>query len=101
MLEALLLFAALLANLLGMVWLALAMDAHWRQVRAGTPWRPATAKRLRAAGVAALAASLACCLRVDHASMAVLVWIMTLAAAALAVAFALAWRARWLGKLLP
>ncbi|WP_259371794.1 DUF3325 family protein [Rubrivivax gelatinosus] len=37
-------------------------------------------------------ASLAACLRADPPSMAVLVWLMLLAAAALAVAFALAWR---------
>ena len=44
----------------------------------------------------ALLASLLLCLRADHASMAVLVWVMSLAAAALLVAFTLAWRPHWL-----
>ena len=52
-------------------------------------------------GASALAAGLVLCLAVDHASMAVLVWVMALAGAALVVAFTLAWRARWLGILAP
>ncbi|WP_420884945.1 DUF3325 family protein [Achromobacter piechaudii] len=35
----------------------------------------------------------------DHASMATLVWVMSLAVAAASVAFTLAWRARWLRAL--
>ena len=46
-----------------------------------------------------LAAALALCLAVDHASMASLVWSMALAGAALAVAFTLSWRPRALGVL--
>lgn len=56
-------------------------------------------RTLRVMGVLALAASLLACLRADHAGMAALVWIMALAAAALAVAFTLAWRPRWLSPL--
>ena len=52
-----------------------------------------------ATGTAALAASLGICFRVDHASMAPLVWTMTLTASAMFVAFTLAWRPRWLGWL--
>ena len=62
----------------------------------GTPLAPATARILRVFGALALAVSLALCLAVDHASMASLVWVMALAAAALAVAFTLTWRPRWL-----
>jgi len=93
--EALLLAAALLACTLGMGWLALAMDAHWAQVRQADATR-AQVLRLRVLGTLGLAASLALCLAADHASMAVLVWVMALAAAALAVALALTWRPRWL-----
>jgi hypothetical protein len=93
--------AALAASVLGMAWLALAMEVHWDQVR-GTIALPArTARGLRLLGAAGLATSLALCLAVDHASMAVLMWVMGLAAAALAVAFTLTWRPRWLMVLMP
>lgn len=98
--DGLLLLVALLANLAGMGWFALAMEPHWRQVFGDAARTPATAIRLRALGTSALAASLAACLGVDHPSMAALVWVMALAAAALAVAFTLSWRARWLRALL-
>lgn len=93
--EALNLAVALAACLAGMGWLALAMEAHWEQVRAGHR-PPATVRRLRVLGALGLAASLALCLRADHPSMAALVWVMLLAAAALAVALTLTWKPRWL-----
>jgi hypothetical protein len=99
--DALLLAAALAAAVLGMGWLALAMDAHWEQARGARPRTPAAVRLLRALGALGLAASLALCLAVDHASMAALVWVMALAAAALAVAGTLAWRPRWLGLIFP
>lgn len=95
---ALLLLAAWALSVLGMAWLALAMDVHWEQVRPDVQ-TPAGARRLRALGALALAAALAVCLMVDHASMASLVWIMALAAAALTVALTLTWRPRWLHPL--
>lgn len=99
--DGLLLLAALCANLLGMGWFALAMEPHWRQVFGAAARTPATAIGLRVLGTAALASSLALCVRVDHPSMAALVWVMALAAATLAIAFTLSWRARWLRVLLP
>lgn len=98
--DGLLLFLALLANVVGMGWLALAMEPHWRQVRGDAARMPATTRRLRLLGAVALAASLTLCLAVDHPTMAALVWIMTLAAASQAIAFVLSWRARWLRVLL-
>ena len=95
-----LLAAALSACLAGMGWLALAMDAHARQVWGRAPG-PVAVRMLRLAGSAALLAGLVLCLAVDHPSMAVLVWVMALAAAAAAVAFILAWRAHWLAVLVP
>jgi len=96
--EALLQALAMLSSLCGMGWLALAMEEHWRQVRgAGVP----PAARLRALAAVAIAASLALCLAADHPSIAVLVWIMSLVAAVLSVAFALAARPRWLAWLVP
>lgn len=100
LLQALLLVAALATCVIGFGWLALAMDAHWAQVRgAQSPPAPATQRKLRVLGAAALFGSLLLCLRADHASMAALVWIMALAAGALAVAFTLTWRPRLLAPL--
>ena len=92
---ALLVSAALLACVAGMAWLALAMDVHWAQVRAGHLSKGGL-WRLRVLGALGLGAALALCLAVDHASMAVLVWVMALGASALSVALALTWRPRWL-----
>jgi hypothetical protein len=92
--EALLLATALAANFIGLACLALAMDTHWRQVRGHVPLPPPWRLRLRIGGIAALTVALWLCVRVDHPSIAVLVWIMALAAAALAIAFILAYRPR-------
>lgn len=95
----LLLVLALLSSICGMAWLALAMKVHWQQVRGATESSPATTRVLRVLGVLALLVSLVLCLAVDHVSMASLVWVMSLAAAALTVAFTLSWRPRVLGAL--
>jgi hypothetical protein len=55
-----------------------------------------TERVLRGLGALALMAALVLCLAADHASMAVLVWVMTLAGAALTIAFTLTWRPRLL-----
>lgn len=91
--DALMLLAALLACTAGMGWFALSMDSHWAQVRGTVACPPALAAGLRWLGAGALAGALVLCLLVDSASIAVLVWLMALAAAALAVAFTLTWRA--------
>ncbi len=96
MLDPLLLAIAFALSLIGMASLALTMEAHWAQVCKGRPQSPAALLRLRVVGAASLAAALVLCLIVDHASMAVLVWVMTMAASALAVAFTLTWQPRWL-----
>ncbi|MBP8205011.1 MAG: DUF3325 domain-containing protein [Giesbergeria sp.] len=99
--DAVMLAAALAASVLGMAWLALAMESHWEQVRGTAPLPARTVRALRWLGTVGLGASLALCLAVDHASMAALVWVMGLAASALAVAFTLTWRPRWLAALMP
>lgn len=96
--KALLLTLALACCFCGLAWLALAMEAHWQQLRRNAAGRR-TVLSLRALGAAALAAALAICLAADHGSMASLVWVMALAASALAVAMLLAWRPRWLAWL--
>lgn len=90
--DALTLLLAFVASVAGLAWLALAMDTHWAQVCGAAPQRRATVLALRVLGTAAIGLSLVLCLRVDHASMAALVWVMGLAASALTVAFTLAWR---------
>lgn len=97
--DALLLLLALLSSLLACGWLALAMDVHWQQAVRRPPLKRRWVLTLRTAGALALALSLWLCLQVDHASMAALVWVMSLAAAALTVTFTLSWRPQWLAVL--
>lgn len=100
MLEGLMLFAALACNLIGMAWLALAMDVHWEQALGTQVLQPRSAVvALRVLGAVAIGASLALCLAVDHVSQASLVWVMTLAVSAMAVAFTLTTRPRALAPL--
>lgn len=89
----------LLLLVTGLAWLALAMERHWQRLRLGSPSRAAVLA-LRGMGGVALLASLALCFLLDHASIAVLVWVMALVPAALAVTFTLSWRPEWLLPLL-
>lgn len=98
--EALKFTIALAGCVLGLGWLALAMQAHWEQVRGAQGLSRTTVVTLRVLGALALGVSLAVCFWVDHVTMAPLVWVMALAGAALVVAFTLAWRPHWLGVLL-
>ena len=84
---------------LGFAWLALAMQAHRVQVLGSQAAHHHTPMVLRLLGSTALVASLGLCLTADTAAMADLVWPMVLAAGAVAVAFTLAWRPRWLRRL--
>jgi len=97
--DALLLLLAVAANIAGLGWLALAMDVHWEQAFGAVPPPRGTVVLLRVLGVSGLVVSLLLCLAVDHASMAALVWFMTLAGAALTIAFTAAWKAHWLSLL--
>jgi len=83
----------------GMAWLALSLDQHWRQLRSDQPLSRAVARRLRASGALSLLASAICCFEAEHASIAVLVWIMSATASALLVTFVLAFKPRWLSFL--
>lgn len=94
-----LLFLALVVTELGMGWLALAMDAHWNQVREASARSPAVIMSLRVSGAVSLLVSLLLCLVADTATMAVLVWMMMLAVSAATIAFILSWRPRVLAPL--
>lgn len=100
MADAWMLLAAFAASTIGFAWLALAMDTHWKQVH-GTGLGRRRQVLLRGAGAIALGAALALCLAADPASMAVLEWMLLLAAAAVLVALALHWKSRALRWLCP
>lgn len=97
------LIVAMVLGFVGMAWLALAMDVHWEQVmdRPATGRPPGPRRMLRILGSAALLLSLLACLMADHPSMAALVWVMLLAAAAPGVALLLVRRPRLLRLLWP
>lgn len=99
MADAVLLLVAVIVCVCGMAWFALSLDAHWRQLRKDTP-SLGLVRQLRLLGWLSMAVSLFICLAVDHASMASLVWVMTVAASALIVAFTLSWRPRLLEPLI-
>ena len=90
--------AAFACSSCGMAWLALAMQPHWQQAR-GSVVPERAVRTLRALGALALLSSLGLSLRADHASIAPLVWVMTLTASAFVVAFTLATRPTWLSFL--
>lgn len=90
---------ACIATTLGLAFLALAMEVHWEQVQDTASLTKSVQLLLRGLGALDLAISLALCMAVDHATMAVLVWIMLLAAGAASVAFTLTWRPHWLAPL--
>lgn len=102
MVEAVLLTAAFLCAFAGMSSFALAMKPHWAQLQSTAPHDERLMRRLRRVGTACSLLSLAICLVADHVSMAFLVWIMTLSAAALLVAMTLAYAPRslsWLARI--
>jgi predicted neutral ceramidase superfamily lipid hydrolase len=99
--DALLQALAMLLSVLGMSWMALAMDVHWQQVhRIGPPVeRPSFMLRLLA--TAAFVASLVLCIAANDVSIAALLWIMSLVASTVLVALALSARPHWLAWLAP
>jgi hypothetical protein len=97
--EWLLQLAAALAALAGFAWLALGMDVHWQQVHGRPTPTLETSRCLRWVGTAALLLCGVLCFAANRPSMAILVWIMLLAATAPSIAFILSWRPtalRWL-----
>lgn len=92
--------AVLSASIAGMGWLAMSMPAHARQIW-GSARPPIGALVLRGIGATSLMLALALCLYLDHASIAVLVWVMAASVAGMVVALLLAWRPHWLRLLAP
>jgi uncharacterized membrane protein len=94
------LLSAFFLSFVGLALVALAMERHWRQLRESQVLTHSTSRVLRITGSVSLVSSLALCLAVDHASMASLVWVMTLAVSAFILAMLLAWRPGWLAPLI-
>jgi hypothetical protein len=91
---------AAISCLAGLTWLALAMEPHWQSVhRERASMRPA--RLLRILGVVGLFASAVFCFIADRPSMAVLVWVLLLAATAPSVGMILAWRPQLLRVFWP
>ncbi len=91
MVDVMWLLIAAVCAMAGMGMLALSLEPHWRQVTA-TPAPASLGKTtLRVLGGITLVGALIFCLAADHATMAVLVWIMFLAAAAFTVGMLLTW----------
>lgn len=88
--EVIYLALASLLSVLGMAWLALAMDVHWAQARCIdlVDSKPPS-RLLRAIACLALLMSLIACLLADRPSIAVLVWVMLMTAAAVLIAWGL------------
>lgn len=78
-------------TLVGMGLLALSLESHWRQVTAKPAPSSSGKTALRLLGGGTLAGALSFCLAADHATMAVLVWVMFLAGAAFTVSMLLTW----------
>jgi hypothetical protein len=97
----LILILAAIACITAFAWFALAMDVHWKQIQArpgpGLPLR----KTLRLLGSVGLLVSAALCFIADRPSMAILVWIMFLAASAPLIGMLLAWRPQLLRVFWP
>lgn len=100
MTDALWLILATLSALLGLSWLALSLKSHWRQVYPDNE-TGSQKKRLRVVGSLFLLASALCCFQADHPSMAVLVWIMLVPAAAITVGMTLSQRPTLLRVICP
>jgi len=83
---------AVLLNVAGFAWLALAMDVHWNQVRGSGKLSQGRRTLLRLTASSAFLISFLLCNLSDHATIAALVWVMALTAGALLVAFTLTWR---------
>ena len=87
---------AALGSYLGFVFLALAQEQHWRAVCTTPALQRARAAWPAAAGLALQLLALVLALRAQGPSFGSLLWAVMISAAAMAVAFTLAWQPRWL-----
>jgi len=97
--DSLLLLALFAAAYAGFVLLALSQARHWRTVVGAAALPRSRVLALRTIGGALIALSLLIALMRDGPSFGSLLWATAISLAALAVAFALAWRPRLLRPL--
>lgn len=88
----------LLLGALGFALLAGAMDRHEHEIH-GTSLAPASRRRLRIAGAAALLLSWAGLVHEMGGGVGTFVWLMLLSSCGLAVVLVTTYRPRWLGRL--
>ena len=93
--SSILLILAVVMGLASFAWLALAMDVHWKKVQEGRASNH-PAKVLRVMGWVGLLVTAVLCFMADRPSMAVLVWLMLLAAASPSIGMMLSWRPKLL-----
>ncbi|WP_179105582.1 DUF3325 domain-containing protein [Vreelandella utahensis] len=91
--DAFLLLAVFGCACIGLAWLALSQNRHWRAIRGGSHDR-APVKRLRVGGALWLVLSLVGALLRDGAHFGVPLWVMALITSGVAVALTLAWSPR-------
>lgn len=91
--------AVLFLAYVGFALLALGQERHWRAVTGSASQMVLRVSRLRGLGCLALAVSFGLALLGDGPSFGTLLWITLLSLSAMAVAFTLAWRPKWLSPL--
>lgn len=87
-----LLAGASVAAVTAFVWLALAMQEHWRQVQGDAGPSATTQVMLRILGITGIIVSGMLCFAADRPSMAVLNWMMLMTLGTVSVALTLAWK---------
>lgn len=88
--------AGLMAAWLGFALLALSQERHLSRVDPSNSHPALSRPAQRAIGFIAIGASLVCCIAGQGASFGTLLWVLSLSAAAMAIALTLTWRPHWL-----
>lgn len=99
MLELLTMLGAAAMSYVAFAWLALSQEGHWRALPGNADHTAPAAhvlRRWRWRAACMLACAYALCLWGHGPSFGTVLWALLLAAGAMAVAFTLSWRARWL-----
>ena len=96
MMSTLLLVGAGLASYGGFVCFALAIPAHWAQASGQQGDTALRRRRLRTVGIFMLSLAYVLCVSRDGPSFGSLLWVLSISAAAIAVALTLTWRPKLL-----
>lgn len=102
MIESLTMLGAAAMSYVAFAWLALSQEGHWRALP-GNADLPALAagvqRRLRWSAACVQACAYALCLWGHGPGFGTVLWVLLAAGGAMAVAFTLSWRPRWLRAL--